>query len=779
MPTEKEDGCTQGRMSNDEDATIITPINIPSGGLLSAEGVRQIDQNNSSSSNNFTFGTSTTDVRALHAPIVDVQDLNALSAHTANVQKKKEGGDMVTADAEKYSSSIEQGVKAHTSPDDMLDAAEEKTFSEEMNAAIEKGMNPQPNLSLINATIAQLEEDENRIDTNREVPTENITDSIFDLEDSPPAQRITSPSFGPCLPTPSVETRQHSFSRVARSRVYDASDSVQVIPLPNATPLEIELVDNNNIPPDDDNVVQAQIEEMVIKIDRKKTIQAVIIAIGATVLIVGLTVWFLFSTTQPTPVLSTQSQKLQRQAMLKLYERTGGSNWSENANWLGKVHECTWFGVSCNDQMAVTKIELVLNNLKGTIGDDLLGSLSFLEVLNLSKNKLTGTLPEMLGSLTSLGILDLRHNELTGTLPDSLVSLTSLRELNLRKNKLTGMLPENMEYLSKLVNLHLGQNKFTGTLPDTLGSLTSLRELNMLENSLSGTLPDSLGSLFNLEEFNFGKNKLTGTVPDTLGSLTSLKEWWLHKNILTGMLPDSLESLSNLEIMYFEDNKLTGTLPGTLGSLTSLKMLNLSKNKLAGTVSDTLVTLISLGEMNIFDNSLTGILPDSLGSLSNLEILNFGNNKLTGSLPDTLGSLTRLKKLGVDQNKLSGTVPDTLGSLTSLKMLSLYENKLNGTVPDTLGSLSSLEILDLSSNTLNGTVPEALGSLTNLVEMHLSTNYLTGTIPDMLKYLTSLTSLTLFGNNFVGNCSTSLCDLNLNDFQLDCTIECECYNECI
>eukprot|EP00588_Corethron_pennatum_P001361 CAMPEP_0194299812 /NCGR_PEP_ID=MMETSP0169-20130528/60913_1 /TAXON_ID=218684 /ORGANISM="Corethron pennatum, Strain L29A3" /LENGTH=350 /DNA_ID=CAMNT_0039049931 /DNA_START=111 /DNA_END=1163 /DNA_ORIENTATION=- len=270
---------------------------------------------------------------------------------------------------------------------------------------------------------------------------------ISNDEDVTAITPINIPSGG------SLSAHPRSSARVVRPSFYDASDSVQVISLPHATPLEIEMIDNNNITLGDGNVVTAQIEEMVIKIDRRKTIQAVIIAICATVLIVGLTVLFLFRTTQPTPMLPIRSPKLQRQTLLKLYERTGGSNWTKNEHWLGKDHECTWYGISCNTQMAVTKIELVLNNLKGTIGeDDLLGSLNYVEVLNLSKNKLTGTLPEMLGSLTSLSILDLQRNGLRGTLPDILGSLTKMRELNFGKNELTGMLPDSLGSLSNWIS---------------------------------------------------------------------------------------------------------------------------------------------------------------------------------------------------------------------------------------------------------------------------------------------------------------------------------------
>jgi len=62
--------------------------------------------------------------------------------------------------------------------------------------------------------------------------------------------------------------------------------------------------------------------------------------------------------------------------------------------------------------------------LDGTIpsGINLLTSMNY---LNVSMNKLTGSLPE-LGSLTQLKTLDISFNQLSGSLPSSLSLLTSL-----------------------------------------------------------------------------------------------------------------------------------------------------------------------------------------------------------------------------------------------------------------------------------------------------------------------------------------------------------------
>jgi len=51
--------------------------------------------------------------------------------------------------------------------------------------------------------------------------------------------------------------------------------------------------------------------------------------------------------------------------------------------------------------------------------------MSQLETVNLSYNKLSGTIPSEIGKLILLDSLELSHNDLTGTLPNQLKNLAS------------------------------------------------------------------------------------------------------------------------------------------------------------------------------------------------------------------------------------------------------------------------------------------------------------------------------------------------------------------
>ena len=84
----------------------------------------------------------------------------------------------------------------------------------------------------------------------------------------------------------------------------------------------------------------------------------------------------------------------ERQALLDLYASTDGPGWTTSTNWNGAAGtECTWFGVLCNGaQTAVWRIHLQSNHLVGPLPATL-GNLGSLDVLDLTSNQLSGTIP--------------------------------------------------------------------------------------------------------------------------------------------------------------------------------------------------------------------------------------------------------------------------------------------------------------------------------------------------------------------------------------------------
>lgn len=177
-----------------------------------------------------------------------------------------------------------------------------------------------------------------------------------------------------------------------------------------------------------------------------------------------------------------------REALVALYNATGGSNWTDNTNWLSSAPLGEWYGVETDGDGRVTGLdfarwdealqEVFGNGLTGTL-PSALGDLAHLRRLNIQTDPLTGPIPAELGKLAVLEFLDLTANGLTGSIPPELGALANLDRLDLRNNALSGSIPPELGDLANLEWLHLQNNLFTGEIPSALGNLSRLRALDL------------------------------------------------------------------------------------------------------------------------------------------------------------------------------------------------------------------------------------------------------------------------------------------------------------
>ncbi|KAI5679426.1 hypothetical protein M9H77_10376 [Catharanthus roseus] len=129
------------------------------------------------------------------------------------------------------------------------------------------------------------------------------------------------------------------------------------------------------------------------------------------------------------------------------------------------VNPCTWFHISCDIQNRVTRVDLGVANLSGTLIPQL-GQLANLQYLHVFGNKLSGAIPVEIANLTKLEVLGLDHNQLTGIIPSELGRMKSLRSLRLNSNKFSGILPDSIVRLinhGSLQLLNVSDNNLAGT----------------------------------------------------------------------------------------------------------------------------------------------------------------------------------------------------------------------------------------------------------------------------------------------------------------------------
>ena len=482
-----------------------------------------------------------------------------------------------------------------------------------------------------------------------------------------------------------------------------------------------------------------------------------------------------------------------KEALVSLYEATGGRNWTRADGWLGDGVLDEWHGVDTDSLGRVTALDLSGNGLKGSVLESL-AQLTGVMSLRIGGNVgLTGPLPV---SLSTLSLQEFRYHDTELCIPlnrafgewlasipshegtDATCAPLSDREVLKHLYEVTGgtAWTNDARWLSgrplgewhgvttnedgRVVRLSLQQNNLAGPIPSELANLSELWDLNLSWNRLTSPIPAELAGLSRLARLILGRNDLAGPIPAGLGNLSRLAVLYLDGNGLTGQIPAELGNLSNLVLLDIGENELSGPIPPELSELSELAYLYLDTNRLTGPIPAGLGSLSSLRELNLAWNRLTGPIPAELGSLSGLVQLVLGQNDLTGPIPAALGRVSSLAALHLDGNDLMGPIPPELGSLSSLFIVNLSENGLTGPIPPDLGNLSGLSTMNLSGNDLAGPIPTEIGNLSNLTRLELFGNGLSGRIPPELAGLSSLVRLRLDGNELSGPIPAELVNLS-------------------
>ncbi|XP_023771683.2 probable leucine-rich repeat receptor-like protein kinase At1g35710 [Lactuca sativa] len=469
--------------------------------------------------------------------------------------------------------------------------------------------------------------------------------------------------------------------------------------------------------------------------------------------------------------LEEANNLLKWKASLEITNKSSLSSWMPlPMNSSASVPCTSWFGVVCNADGSIQKLNLTSSGLRGTLQEisffllqnltrfDLrvnsffgpippqIRLLSKLIYLDFSQNQFSGEIPPEIGSMVSLEFLYLYSNNLSSSIPSSLGALTSLNVLSLYQNQLSGSIRSSIGNMSNLYRLNLAHNKLSGPIPIDLGKLKSLTRLLVSNNTLSGSIPSSIANLSNLHFLFLDMNKLSGPIPIELGNLKALTNFQVSENVLSGSIPSSLENLSDLQCMFLQKNNFSGLIPFELGNLKSLTELALSNNQLSGSIPLSLANMSNLQSLYLDGNNLSGPIPIELGNFKSLNDLDVSQNKLSGSIPPEFANSTQLQRLDLSFNNLVGEIPKEFGKMISMLNLYLSNNQLSGTIPLELGSFRELLELDLSTNRLNGSIPVSIGQWAQIHYLNLSNNKLSGKIPSDISKLVHLTEFDLSRN---------------------------------
>ncbi|XP_047042841.1 receptor like protein 22-like [Lolium rigidum] len=239
------------------------------------------------------------------------------------------------------------------------------------------------------------------------------------------------------------------------------------------------------------------------------------------------------------------------------------------------------------EECKLQTLDLNGNQIQGRLPRSLLNCQE-LSVLDVGNNQVVGSFPSWLGILPNLRVLVLRSNQLKGTIRnikggDSIINhFSSLQILCLSSNKFSGSLPKGWfnTFTAMMENINedgrvLGYypNTTHGFYQDTItithkGSdltftkiLTTFKAIDFSNNSFDGPVPESIRSLVSLHGINISSNNFTGQIPSTLSNLSQMESLDLSQNRLSGEIPQELTSLTSLAWLNLSHNNLIGRIP--------------------------------------------------------------------------------------------------------------------------------------------------------------------------------------------------------------------------
>ncbi|XP_042489339.1 receptor-like protein 43 [Macadamia integrifolia] len=158
---------------------------------------------------------------------------------------------------------------------------------------------------------------------------------------------------------------------------------------------------------------------------------------------------------------------------------------------------------------------------------------------SLSRNNLTGEIPQSICNAAYPQVLDLSINSLSGTIPSCLASMSTLSVLNLRRNHFFGRIPQEFQVGCNLRTLDHSGNRLEGPLPTAFAKCQKLEVLNLRNNQINGTFPFFLGSFTDLQVLALRSIKFSGAIrgDETNHTFPLLQIVDLSSNHFSGNLP--------------------------------------------------------------------------------------------------------------------------------------------------------------------------------------------------------------------------------------------------
>ncbi|RDX84879.1 Receptor-like protein 12, partial [Mucuna pruriens] len=332
--------------------------------------------------------------------------------------------------------------------------------------------------------------------------------------------------------------------------------------------------------------------------------------------------------------------------------------------------------------------------------------------LDFSSNNLSSIIPSKIDKyLINTKFLSFASNNLQGNIPESICNAPYLEVLDLSNNSFTGTIPKCLIAMNGTLSiLDLGRNKLNGTI-DTFSGLCSLRTLHLNGNSLQGKLPKYLANCAMMEILDIGDNQIHDQFPCWLKNISTLRVLILRSNKLHGSLKcgrtEAASAWPHLQILDLASNYFGGRFP--LAFFKSWKaMIADEHDRRKSKLSYLQFEVLGYDHIHYQDKVTVTSKQQKMELVKILTIfttIDLSCNKFEGLIPEGLGQLNALHILNLSHNAFSGPIPSSFSNLKDLECLDLSNNNLSGKIPTQITELSFLSFLNLSCNHLVGRIP--------------------------------------------------------------------------
>ncbi|GMN74339.1 hypothetical protein TIFTF001_056200, partial [Ficus carica] len=241
---------------------------------------------------------------------------------------------------------------------------------------------------------------------------------------------------------------------------------------------------------------------------------------------------------------------------------SGGGLYADNLQWVSRLSSLQHLDMSGANLSKALDVMLVLNTLPSLVGLRL--NNCGIKNIHFLRGSLNSTF------LISVQFLDLSRNGLTGSIPNAVQNMTSLRELDLSSQWITPYFGDaaidNLQGISRLSSLqHLDLSSVNlskaldvmlvlNTLPSLVGlslNYCGIKNIHFPRGSLNSTF------LTSVQFLGLNGHGLTGSIPNALQNMTSLRELDLGYKRITPYFGDAtidnLQGISRLSSLQHLD----------------------------------------------------------------------------------------------------------------------------------------------------------------------------------------------------------------------------------